>query len=74
MTKLGEYLAKGEESQTAFAKKIGATPAMVSRYCSGDRIPSNRFAVAIAKATKDEIPVSYWARLEEKRDHVDASN
>lgn len=42
-------------SHAAFAEKIGATQATVSRYANGDRFPSPEMITKIVKVTKGKV-------------------
>jgi DNA-binding transcriptional regulator YdaS (Cro superfamily) len=65
--KLSSYLDQKKLSKRSFAGQLGVAGAVISRYCSGARIPTTRFALAIEKATGGVVPASSWAQEEKRR-------
>jgi transcriptional regulator with XRE-family HTH domain len=59
---LAAYLAKRGISRGAFARAVGVKSGVVSRWATGQRVPTVHFALAIARETKGEVPVSAWEK------------
>ncbi len=57
---LFEYMIAKEVSQASLAKRIGVSQPTLSRYISGDVIPSVVTALEIQKVTKGDVPVEAW--------------
>jgi DNA-binding transcriptional regulator YdaS (Cro superfamily) len=64
---LARFLAAKRLSQSAFARRIGTSGAVVCRWLSGNRTPSTHFALAIARETKGAVPVKAWERQDSAR-------
>lgn len=58
--KLSSYLAERGMTAMAFAKKCGISRSEVSRLRSGERLPSAKLAVLIAKKTRNAVGWADW--------------
>lgn len=66
-TPLSKWLDEHGEDREKFAAKIGIVRTSLDRICRGDRRPGWELALKIEKATKGEVPVSMWAKLDVSR-------
>jgi hypothetical protein len=66
--RLGEYLRSVNVSQRRFAAQIGVRQATVSRYISGEQIPSTPLVLKIRDLSKGAVALDDWAP--EKRSGV----
>ena len=57
--KLMEYLTENGIGHNFFARKVGSSPAAMSRYLKGS-IPSLKLAIAIEQATTWTVHVYDW--------------
>lgn len=60
MTKLQEYLTRNGVRQSAFAARVGATQATISKLAGGTARPSLELAVTIDRETAGEVPCDSW--------------
>jgi transcriptional regulator with XRE-family HTH domain len=60
---LATWLAQREMSQAEFAKRIGATPASVSRWISGKSLPRRGALRAIDAETDGAVTADSFAAL-----------
>lgn len=60
MTQLQDYLARLNLKQSAFAERVGATQATVSKLATGQMRPSLELAVAIERETQGQVPAVSW--------------
>lgn len=59
---LARWLRERGESQLSFAGRCGVASGVVSRWCSGARIPDRRCAILIEYHTKGDVPVEAWGK------------
>lgn len=57
---LKEYLEEKHISQIAFAKDIGVSPSMISRYVNRRSKPSVDVMIAISEMTNSEVGLTSW--------------
>lgn len=57
---LQTYLKDSGERQSAFAARVGTTPATVSRLCNGSLRPALDLAHRIETATEGQVPTEMW--------------
>ncbi|TXH10066.1 MAG: XRE family transcriptional regulator [Spirochaetes bacterium] len=55
--KIKDYIRQSGESQAAFARKVGVSPAAICRYVLGQRVPRPKIIEAIRQATDDAVTV-----------------
>ena len=60
MTLLEKYLKEKNLSQSQFSRLMKANPASVHAWVHGKGIPRAETAWKIHRATKGEIPITYW--------------
>jgi predicted transcriptional regulator len=53
--KLADFLSQRAMSQTEFANSVGVTTASISRYISGDRLPSAAVMRKIREVTEGKV-------------------
>ena len=58
--RLGEYLQLADISQTRFAAQIGVRQATISRYISGEQIPSTPIVVKIRDLSHGAVALDDW--------------
>lgn len=58
--RLETYLEQQNLKQADFAKKVGVTPATVSRLLAGQLSPSLELAARIEDVTKRKVPMRSW--------------
>jgi transcriptional regulator with XRE-family HTH domain len=58
--RLGEYLRSAEISQTRFAAQIGVRQATISRYVSGEQVPSTPIVLKIRALSKGAVALDDW--------------
>jgi transcriptional regulator with XRE-family HTH domain len=58
--RLGEYLQLAEISQTRFAAQIGVRQATISRYISGEQVPSTPIVVKIRDLSGGAVALDDW--------------
>jgi transcriptional regulator with XRE-family HTH domain len=58
--RLGEFLQSANISQTRFAAQIGVRQATISRYISGEQIPSTSIVVKIRDISKGAVGLDDW--------------
>lgn len=58
--RLETYLKQQNLKQADFAKKVGVTPATVSRLLAGQLSPSLELAARIEEITKRKVPMRSW--------------
>jgi transcriptional regulator with XRE-family HTH domain len=63
--RLGEFLRSADISQTRFAALIGVRQATISRYISGEQIPSTPIVLKIRALTEGAVTLDDW--LPEKK-------
>ena len=49
------YLEKHSETRASFAQRIGVNPSNVTRFISGERVPSGPTLARIVAATNGEV-------------------
>ena len=59
--RLREYLQSADISQTRFAAQIGVRQATISRYISGEQIPSTPIVVRIRDLSQGAVALDDWA-------------
>ena len=62
---LFEYMITKEVSQASLAERIGVSQPTLSRYISGDVVPSVVTALKIQKITKNDVPVEAWLTVKD---------
>jgi len=65
MTQLQEYLTQNGMRQSAFAGRVGATQATISKLAAGAMRPSLELAVAIERETGGAILAASWIAMPE---------
>jgi DNA-binding transcriptional regulator YdaS (Cro superfamily) len=64
---LDQYLRRNALTRDAFARLVGTTGPVVSRWASGARIPSLTFATRVDQVTGGAVPLSYWVQATRRR-------
>ena len=59
--RLREYLRLADVSQTRFAALIGVQQATISRYISGEQIPSTLIVLKVRALTGGTVALDDWA-------------
>jgi transcriptional regulator with XRE-family HTH domain len=57
---LKNWIKEKELTYTELGRKLKTSPSVVHAWANGKTIPSKKFAVRLAKATKYQIPISHW--------------
>lgn len=63
---LKEYLEISKSRQTDFVKLTGYAPGTVSRWISGQRIPSRAAISKIKNVTKGAVDFNDWAAADDR--------
>lgn len=63
---LSDYFHKTNVEQQSFAKKVGISPALLSRIKNGTRSPSTVVALKIEKATAGKVKAAVLVGLVKK--------
>ena len=66
---LKEYLELSKSNQSHLASTTGFCRATVSRWLSGERMPSVRAIEKIHNATKGAVTFTDWVRNDRRRDN-----
>jgi len=61
---LATYLQSKGELQSTFARRVGTTPATISRLIKGEFPPSLALAAAIERETFGAVPMQSWTKAE----------
>lgn len=57
---LKQYLASNSLSQAEFARRLGVSEAVISRYCTGLMVPRKARMLLIERATEGAVTPGSW--------------
>jgi transcriptional regulator with XRE-family HTH domain len=58
--KLASYLAKTDQTETAFAQALGVSQVTINRYVRNERFPDPEMIERIDNATEHTVTVTDW--------------